>query len=118
MFTKEDIQELLDDLEIDESMTINYEGFIGRGINGVSEVSVKIKNHYEDNDLVSYFDGYEEKVKTYLTGLKLTDRYIKVSFKKHSKNRYQKEFSNYFTRWSVVIPYDKINSIDIVKIKD
>lgn len=116
MFTKKDIQDLLNDLDLNESMTIHYEGFTGRGINGVSGHNIAIKQDYEIDSLVQFINGYDDKIKIYLTELKLTDRYIKASFKKHKKDKYDKDYNQCFTCWTTVIPYDKINSIDIKEI--
>lgn len=117
MFTKKDIQDLLNELDLTEAMTIYYEGFTGRGINGVSGHSINIKNDIDINNLVIYIDGYDEQWKTYLIDLKLTERYIKAQFKSHKKDKYDKEFSRIFKFWTVVVPYDKIQSIEIREVK-
>ena len=41
---KEDIKELLEDLEYNYTMVIHYKGFEGRGINGVNNNTMRLKN--------------------------------------------------------------------------
>lgn len=118
MLLRDDIQEILDGLDINEVMTINYDGFYGRGINGLGHKYACIKNNYTTNSWVEYTEGYDnEKTKTSLIYLKLKDNYIKATYMRYRKDRYDKKFLGVGKEYTVIIPYDRISSIDINIIK-
>ena len=114
MFCKEDIIEILEDKKENEILTIYYEGFLGRGINGIQDKCISIRN-IEDSDiifsLIEYSDG--EKIKTLMLNLDIKDNYIKASFEKYRKTKYNKVFV-FIKKYSVLIPYDSIQSIEII----
>lgn len=116
MLLKEDIQELLDGLDTDEAMTIHYDGFIGRGINGTSSKYTCIKSGCGESNLVEYRKGYDDETKVYLTYIHLKDNYIKASYRVYEKGKFDKEYRRQ-GEYTVIVPYDRISSIDIIEIK-
>ena len=54
MLYKEDIKELLEDLEYNYTMVIHYKGFEGRGINGVNNNTMRLKN-INANEYYTYY---------------------------------------------------------------
>lgn len=113
MFYKEDIIEILEDKKENEILTIYYEGFSGRGINGIQDKHISIRN-VEDSEntvsLIEYSDG--EKIKMIMLNLDIKDNYIKASFEKYKKTKYT-DFIKIRT-YSVLVPYDSIQSIEII----
>ena len=116
MLLKEDIQNLLYNLDMDEVMTIHYDGFIGRGINGTSSKYTCIKAGCGESSLVEFIKGYDDETKIYLTYIHLADKYIKASYRAYEKVKYDKEYRKR-EEYTVIVPYDRISSIDIIKIK-
>ncbi len=114
MFCKEDIIEILEDKKENEILTIYYEGFLGRGINGIQDKCISIRN-IEDSDntvsLIEYSD--REKIKTLMLNLDIKDNYIKASFEKYRKTKHNDVFC-FIKKYSVLIPYDSIQSIEII----
>lgn len=114
MFYKEDIIEILEDKKENEILTIYYEGFSGRGINGIQDKCISIRNIEDSENTVSfieYSDG--EKIKTIMLNLDIKDNYIKASFEKYRKTKFNDIFVG-IKKYSVLVPYDSIQSIEII----
>ena len=60
---------------------------------------------------VNKSDG--EKIKTLMLDLDIKDNYIKVSFEKYRKTKYNDIFV-FLKKYSVLVPYDSIQSIEII----
>ena len=106
MFTKKDVEEICKELNTYEVMNVYYKGFTGRGINGVQAKCVRIKDHKSENTLINSIE-YQKK---YIQNLEFKENYFKVSFilKNEKKNSTEE--------YSVLVPYDGITSIEIVKL--
>lgn len=118
MFTKKDIEDLLSELDANQSMVLHYGGFIGRGINGVSGNSTNIKNDINIQPLVKFIDGYDGKIKTYITHLDLRDNYLKASYTSVKKNEFSNEYKSQGPQSTIVVPYDGITSIQIINLPE
>lgn len=118
MLNREDIKMLLEEASADESLLIRYDGFIGRGINGSSNLSECIKTVEENmyDNLVKEYDGYEEKINTYIRRLSLRVNYIKATFLPYKKRKNDNDYIKQ-NEYTVIIPYDRISSIEIRKVK-
>lgn len=110
MFTKSIIEELLNDLESNQVLELSYSGFIGRGINGVSAVSMIVKSNYNNYGKVGYNKNY-----IYLVDLVLKDDYIKATYNCEKLDRHDAVISE-SDNYSTVITYDNIASVDIYTI--
>lgn len=116
MLNKQDILELLKETSNTSFvMAIHYEGFVGRGINGVMNNVMFIKdleNSY--NDLVLATESSGDIFKTNLNDLVITDNYIKAKYTEYYKGKHQDIFrvnKEYF----VIVPFDRITSIRLTK---
>ncbi|WP_277229860.1 hypothetical protein [Romboutsia timonensis] len=118
MFTKKDIEDLLSELDVNQSMVLHYGGFIGRGINGVSGNCTNIKNDMNIQPLVKFVDGYDDKIKIYLTHLDLRDNYLKASYMATKKAKYSNVYKPQDSYPTVVVPYDGITSIQIINLPE
>ena len=113
MLYKEDIEEILLEKYEEQVLTIYYKGFKGKGINGVYENYISIRNLDDDCNIVSnieYSDG--EAFQTRMINLELKNNYIKASFQKYRRTKYNKEFK-LISIYSTIVPYDSIQSIEI-----
>lgn len=112
MINKATIERLLDNMDYTESLRIDYSGFEGHGINGVSSKSIYIKDIENNDDCLVNSYGGSTKYRLNLIDLELDDEFICAKFNLYSKNEYQTEFS--FTRgYTMIIPYESITSMCI-----
>lgn len=115
MLYKEDMEELLLSKNKEEVLTIYYEGFTGRGINGMSEKFITVRNLSDDTNVVQNIKYGDESYKIIIVDLDLKANYIKATFKKYRKPEYDKEY--YLNReYTTIVPYTSIQSIEIEKI--
>lgn len=100
-----------------ESLRIDYNGFDGHGINGVSSKSIYIKDISDENDSRVVNDyGFDERTKVNLIELKLTDDYIWAEYNIYIKRKYKDDYC--FSRgYTMIIPYESITSMCISKIE-
>lgn len=113
MINKDIIIKEINEMNSGDILTIYYDGFEGRGINGVSSKDISIS---KSNCLpyivseTSWSSG--EKFKTEILEYYLENDYIKARYSYYRKDRYEKNFIKSRTS-SMVIPYDRINSLEI-----
>ena len=78
MLYKEDIKELLEDLEYNYTMVIHYKGFEGRGINGVNNNTMRLKNiNANEMELVNTY-GSDTTYRVNLNDFVLKENYINI----------------------------------------
>ena len=112
MFDREDIKELLEEVTPGAVLVIHYNGFTGHGINGTSSKSMKIREDIYNN--VSYIQQYDGDInKTVIKFIELRTNYIIAKYDTYRKRKHSDSFVNNGS-YGVVVPYDSINSIDIV----
>lgn len=100
-----------------ESLRIDYNGFDGHGINGVSSKTIYIKdiNDEEEHRLVNSY-GSDERTKVNLIELELNDDYILAKYNIYIRRKYSDDY--YFNRsYTMIIPYESITSMCIGKIE-
>lgn len=118
MINKAIINNLLENIPNFESLRIDYNGFDGHGINGVSSRSIYIKNidnNNDDNYLVNSY-GKDDKYQLNLIDLRIEEEYIYARYNLYSKNKYQKEYS-FSNGYTMIIPYSSITSMCISPIQ-
>lgn len=100
-----------------DKLLIRYEGFIGRGINGVSSNSIWLMDYPDESVTVNYikqYDGKEEK--TIQLGYELEEDYLIAAYQHYcrdTKYNPNSEWEKDGSRHSVIIPYDRISSLEI-----
>lgn len=113
MLDREDIQGLLEEIKDNEVLVLKYSGFNGHGINGVSSQSTRLRT--DVNMIVNMVEHYDGEVnKTELISYELRANYIMARYIHYKKGKYCKEFNN-GREYGVIVPYDSINSIEIVR---
>lgn len=111
MITKEAVIKILKDMELTDVLTIYYDGFVGRGINGVKSKDMSLaKNSSTIVEDISYSDGREEK--TELLNYWIEDDYIKAKYSHYKKGKYDKKCEKVST-YFMIIPYERISSMKI-----
>jgi hypothetical protein len=116
MINKAIINDLLENMPNFESLRIDYNGFDGHGINGVSSRSIYIKNIADDNDCLVNSYGKDDKHQLNLIDLRVEEEYIYAKYNLYSKNKYQKEYS-FSNGYTMIIPYSSITSMCISPIQ-
>ena len=116
MFLKSDIKELLEcTVDTNLIMMINYEGFIGKGINGVMNNIMNVGDLGNKSKVVNKRKNRDDFYETVIVDLVIADNYIKAKYVEYYKNEYTKEFRRN-NEYILVVPFDRITSIKIIAI--
>ena len=108
----EDIIENILKEDTRDRLLIHYDGFIGRGINGVSSRSVWLA--YEEIVTVNMIEQYDGDVtRTDLISYDLKEEYLIARYQDYRKGKYSKEFIRRGKEYSMIIPYSSISSMEI-----
>lgn len=111
MITKEALINLLKDMELTDVLTIYYDGFIGKGINGVQSKDISLSNNFPNVvERISRSNGEEEK--TELLNYWLEDGYVKAKYSYYTKGKYDDYFRRIRT-YFIIVPYERISSMKI-----
>lgn len=100
-----------------DRLLIHYDGFIGRGINGVSSNSIWLMDYPDESVTVNYIKQYNGKEeKTIQLGYELKEEYLIATYQHYCRDTEynpNSEWEKNGSRHSVVVPYNRISSIEI-----
>lgn len=101
----------------EDRLLIHYDGFIGRGINGVSSNNIWLMDYPDEEVVVNYIKQYDgEQEKTVQFGYELKEEYLIAVYEQYyRKTMYNpnSEWKRKGDRYSVIIPYNRISSLEI-----
>lgn len=108
----EDIIENILKKDTRDRLLIHYDGFVGRGINGVSSRSVWLA--YEEIVTVCSVEQYDgDTTRTDLISYDIREEYIIARYQDYRKGKYSKEFIRRGKEYSIIIPYSSISSMEV-----
>lgn len=112
---KEMLEDIIEDIlrkNEGDRLLIHYDGFVGRGINGVSSKSVWLA--YEEIVTVNMIEQYDgDTTRTDLISYDLKKEYLIARYQDYRKGKYSKEFIRRGREYSMIIPYSSISSMEI-----